>query len=109
VETEIEKASIHIEIVSWGQVHQMGDKFFFIAGKNNVEIPKSEVVTFKNFYREWYFYHAYTQEQISSLRELILYLVKEFKIRFNPDYLISGTIIRNFYPIYLMGYGLIQP
>jgi N-acetyl-anhydromuramyl-L-alanine amidase AmpD len=82
--TEIEKASIHIEIVSWGQVHQMGDKFFFIAGKNNVEIPKSEVVTFKNFYREWYFYHAYTQEQISSLRELILYLVKEFKIQVQP-------------------------
>lgn len=76
--TSIEKASIHIELVAMGQLTKRQDKFYFLK---NTEVDPKDVVTFKNFYRDCYYYHKYTDAQIKSLVELIHHLVNVFGIK----------------------------
>jgi peptidoglycan hydrolase-like protein with peptidoglycan-binding domain len=79
--TEIEKASVQIEIVAWGKLSKKGDKFYSSEGSL---IPNEDVITFKDMYRDCYYYHKYTQAQLDSLKLLLPYLVHKFDIKVQP-------------------------
>lgn len=84
-EQKIAKASIGIEITSWGQLTKQPDGTF----KNYVGtiVPNNEVVELDKPYRGHVYYHAYTNAQLKSLKELVIYLCDKYKIskKFNSD------------------------
>lgn len=78
--TSMEKASIGIEIVSWGQLLLKNGKYITYTGR---VVPIEEVSKVK--WRGFDYYHEYTPEQIASLRVLIPYLMERFKIPLQPN------------------------
>jgi len=84
-EQKIARASIGIEIANWGQLTK-GEDGVFRTYVNTI-VPAEEVVTFENKFRNFVHYHAYTDAQIASLKELIIYLCDKYKIskKYNSD------------------------
>jgi N-acetyl-anhydromuramyl-L-alanine amidase AmpD len=84
-EQKIARGSIGIEITSWGQLTKGTDGVF--RSYVNTIVPSDEVITFENKYRGFSYYHAYTDAQISSLKDLLIYLCDKYKIskKFNAD------------------------
>ncbi len=84
-EQKIAKASIGIEIANWGQLTKQTDGTF----KTYVGtlVPVDEVITFETPFRGYKYYHAYTDAQLKSLKELLIYLCNQYKIskKFNSD------------------------
>lgn len=84
-EQVIAKASIGIEICNWGQLVQDKDGNF----KNYVNdiVPKEEVVELATPYRGFKYYHAYSDAQLASLKELLIFLCDKYNIpkNFNAD------------------------
>lgn len=79
--TPIEKASIHIEIVAYGPLIKVEDKFYFKSGPNSkTEVPKEEVYHYLTKFRGNGYYHAYSKAQRESVIKLIIYLKEKFKI-----------------------------
>lgn len=81
--TNIEKASIGIELISLGALKQEGGNFFFYSSPTakRKEIPPSEVVSLPRPWKGHNYFQKYTPEQIASLEELLLELMQEFGIR----------------------------
>lgn len=77
--TSMEKASIGIELVAYGQLLKKGTKYMTYTNK---ALPIEEVSNVK--WRGYDYYHEFTQEQIDALRELIPYLLERFKIELQP-------------------------
>lgn len=77
--TFVEKASVQIEIVAGGKLDKRGGEYF-IQGTRD-KINPEEVVEFKNFYRECYFYHKYTPAQIKAVTDLLPGLCELYKIK----------------------------
>lgn len=85
LEQKIARASIGIEIANWGQLTKDANGNFWSYVKT--QVPKENVVTFETPYRGFTYYHAYTDAQLKSLKELIIYLCDKFNIpkNFNAD------------------------
>ena len=85
----MERQSVGIEIVSAGQLYKETNGFYFYPlypNKNPKQlIPTSDVWELKTAWRGYNYYHKYTDNQISSVVNLIKYLVKMFKIPIQPD------------------------
>lgn len=79
----LKKASIGIEVCNWGQLIKKGDKYFNYV---NTEVPESEVVQIAKF-RGFEYYHKYNDDQLSSLKALVLELCAKFGIdkKYNND------------------------
>jgi N-acetyl-anhydromuramyl-L-alanine amidase AmpD len=91
--TQIAKASIGIEVCNWGSLALVNGKYYTYTGK---EIPATEVVSYSTPFRTHpkstyfdsvgqtgkpaYYYHKYTDAQIASLKELMVYLCDKFGI-----------------------------
>ena len=76
--TELNKQSIGIEICNWGQLIKKTDgKFYNYVNK---EVPIDEVIDLGNKFRGFQYYHAYTQKQLESTRELIKHLCAKYNI-----------------------------
>lgn len=73
--SSIEKASIGIEIVAWGQLTLKEGKYYTYTKK---ALPDSEVVAVE--FRGHKYYQRYTPEQIAALKVLLPYLLDRFKI-----------------------------
>lgn len=71
----LDKASIGIEIVSWGQLTLKGGKYYNYL---NREVPASEAIPLD--FRGFKYYHRYTAEQIAAIKTLLPYLLDRFKI-----------------------------
>ncbi len=85
LEEKIAKASIGIEICNWGQLEKKADgKFYTYVG---TVIPENEVITFPTPFRGFVYYHAYTDAQLASARDLGIYLCEKYNInkKFNAD------------------------
>lgn len=82
--TPIEKSSIHIELVAMGQLTEKDGKFYSELKKDPV--PKEEVVTLNKPWRGFLHFHKYTDAQISSLKSLLLVLMKDFGIKKQPNW-----------------------
>ena len=66
----LDKLSIGIEICNWGPLDKVGDKFFNYVDR---EVPKDQVCELETPYKGHKYYHAYTDAQIESVRQLLLY------------------------------------
>jgi len=79
--TWLEKASIGIEMSSYGQLtpNSAGDLLTY----TKKVIPKEKAA--KVGFRGFEYYEAYTPEQVASLGILVPYLVTKFKIPLQPD------------------------
>lgn len=65
----LDKISIGVEICNWGQLTQKGDKFYNYVNKI---VPNDQVCELDTSFKGFKFYHAYTDEQIESVRQLLL-------------------------------------
>lgn len=82
---DMSRKSIGIEINNWGWLEKKGDKYYNYVG---LEMPADQVAELKKPFRGHKYYHAYTNEQIESVRLLL----KEIKRRHPQIDLKSGLI-----------------
>lgn len=73
----LDKLAIGIEICNWGPLTKKGDKFYNYV---NREVPADQVCELEKPYKGHKFYHAYTDAQIESVRQLLLYWNKIYGI-----------------------------
>lgn len=80
----LDKISIGIEICSWGPLDKVGNKFYNYVDR---EVPADQVTTLDTPYKGHKYYHAYTDAQIESVRQLLLYWNKVYGItlQYNDD------------------------
>lgn len=74
----LDKISIGVELCSWGQLTKQPDGNF----KNYVGgiIPIEDVIDLGTEYRGYRYYHAYSDAQLNSLRDLIIYICDKYNI-----------------------------
>lgn len=78
----IEKASIGIEICSYGALTQKGGKWVTYTGR---EIQAAQSVRLDAPFRGYQVWEAYTPAQIASLKLLLPYLISRFGIQLQVD------------------------
>jgi hypothetical protein len=81
---QIEQTSIGITLCNAGHLEQVDGKYVSSFG---LEVPPSEVIEYPDGFRGKRFYHKYSDAQIESLRQLLVFLCDTFKIpkTYNPD------------------------
>ena len=67
---ELDKHSIGIEICNWGQLTLKDGKFYNYVKR---EVSKDEVCELSTPFRGYKYYHNYTDTQIESTKQLLLY------------------------------------
>lgn len=74
----LDKTSIGIELTSWGYVTKQPNNTF----KNYVGgiVPNEEVIDLGKEFRGYQYYHQYSDAQINSLKDLIIYLCDRYSI-----------------------------
>lgn len=87
---ELNKESVGIELDSWGALERFDGKFYpamfdknsnsFVANTKAKPIDESNVYYFYNPYRGFTWYEKYTQEQLKSLGELLVFLSDKYDI-----------------------------
>jgi len=94
--TLLNKNSICIEICRWGGLMKDQTGFhptYWDANlkktmcRTKVTIPNENVQVFQNPYRGFYYFERYTQQQIESVRKLVIYLCDRWNIpkNYNAD------------------------
>ncbi len=73
----LDKISIGIEICNWGPLEKKGDKFYNYVDR---EVPADQVCTLDKPYKGYLHYHAYTDAQIESTRQLLVYWSETYGI-----------------------------
>jgi hypothetical protein len=66
----LDKLSIGIEICSWGPLEKKGNKFYNYVDR---EVPADQVTELATPYKGHKYYHRYTDAQIESTKNLLLY------------------------------------
>ena len=81
---ELDKISVGIEICNWGQLTLKNGKFYNYV---NREIAANEVCELVTPHRGYKYYHNYTDAQIESTRQLLLYWGELYNIplTYNED------------------------
>jgi N-acetyl-anhydromuramyl-L-alanine amidase AmpD len=74
---ELDKFSIGIEICNWGQLTLKDGKFYNYVKR---EVPADEVCELETPFKGYKYYHNYTDAQIESTRQLLLYWGKVYNI-----------------------------
>lgn len=82
----LNKGSISIEIDSWGMLTKNLNGTYNSCYNKQVT-PDIQVIEYANKYRGGNYFEKYTNEQIKSVGELIVYLVKKYNIslKYNED------------------------
>ena len=73
----LDKNSIGVEICNWGYLTQKGDKFYNYVGG---VVPKDEVTELEKSYKGKTYWHRYTDEQIESVRQLLVFWNERYNI-----------------------------
>lgn len=78
----LNKSSIGIEIVSWGPLRKGSDgKFYAFPGDyKKIVVPDCDVLILNEPFRGSKFYHKYSEAQIKSVCNLIVYLKNKFPL-----------------------------
>lgn len=79
----LDRISIGIEICNWGQLEKKGNKFVNYV---NREIPSDQVTTLEKPHKGYKHFHKYTDAQIASVKELLLYWSGKYNINLLFDY-----------------------
>jgi len=66
----LDKTSIGIEICNWGQLTEKNGKFYNYV---NGEVSMDQVTELETPYKGFKYYHSYTDAQIASTKELLLF------------------------------------
>lgn len=66
----IDPMAIAVEICNWGPLTKKGNKFYNYVDR---EMPADQVCELETPYKGYKYYHAYTDAQIESLRQLMVY------------------------------------
>lgn len=66
----LDKQAIGIEICNWGPLTKKGTKFYNYVDR---EVPRDQVCTLDTAYKGYKYWHAYTDAQIESVRQLLVY------------------------------------
>jgi hypothetical protein len=66
----LDPLAIGIEICNWGPLTKKGDKFYNYVDRI---VPADQVCTLDKPYKGFIHYHAYTDAQIESVRQLLIY------------------------------------
>lgn len=75
---ELNSTSIGIELTNWGYLTKdAAGNFKTYLGKT---VPSDEVIELDKPYRNYKFYHRYTDAQLASLRDLLIYLCDKYNI-----------------------------
>jgi N-acetyl-anhydromuramyl-L-alanine amidase AmpD len=74
---ELDKFSIGIEICNWGQLTLKDSKFYNYVKR---EVSADEVCELETPFKGYKYYHNYTDAQIESTRQLLLYWGKVYNI-----------------------------
>jgi N-acetyl-anhydromuramyl-L-alanine amidase AmpD len=80
----LDKLSIGIEICNWGPLEEKNGKFYNYVDR---EVPADEVCTLDKPYKGFKHYHSYSDAQIESTRQLVIYLHEKYGIdlTYNED------------------------
>lgn len=73
----LNQLSIGIELDNWGGLIKKNDKWYNYTG---IEVKPEFVQEYKNGYRGYYAFEKYTNSQILSLKELLLFLISKYGI-----------------------------
>jgi N-acetyl-anhydromuramyl-L-alanine amidase AmpD len=73
----LDKTSIGVEICNWGPLELKNGKFYNYV---NREVPADQACELATPYKGHKFYHAYTDAQIESVKNLLLYWNKTYGI-----------------------------
>jgi hypothetical protein len=73
----LDPLAIGIEICNWGPLEKAGDKFYNYVDRL---VPADQVCELKIPYKGHKYYHAYTDAQIESVRQLLVYWNKVWGI-----------------------------
>jgi N-acetyl-anhydromuramyl-L-alanine amidase AmpD len=75
---KLDTISIGIEICNWGQLTRNVDGSFL--NYVNSKVPSNEVTVLEDSFKGYQFYHKYTDAQIASLKDLLIYLCDTYNI-----------------------------
>lgn len=80
----LDRISIGVEICNWGQLTQSNGKFYNYV---NLIVPDDEVCELNIPFKGYKYFHAYTDAQIETVRELLVLWKNRFDIPldYNPD------------------------
>ena len=84
---KLDKASIGIEICSYGPLVKKGNDFF--AWPNNYSTKKvnpENVITLDKPFRGSLYYQKFTDEQIDNLEKLLIFLIKKYNIKIQEEF-----------------------
>ena len=73
----LNKTSIGIEVCNWGYLKEKNGKFYNYV---NAPVPESMVTTLDTPYKGYKHWFKYTDEQIESTRQLVVYLCETYDI-----------------------------
>lgn len=73
----LDRSSIGVELCAWGPLTKKGDKFYNYV---NGVVPADEVGTLDRPFKGSIYYHKYTNEQIESLRQLLVRWGEKYNI-----------------------------
>ncbi|MCE3296164.1 MAG: putative peptidoglycan binding protein [Crocinitomicaceae bacterium] len=79
----LDKTSVGIETCNWGQLTLKNGKYYNYVNK---EVRPEFVTELTEPFKGFKYYHKYSDAQIESLRKLIIYLGKTYKINLKFDY-----------------------
>ena len=73
----LNKTSVGIEVCNWGYLKEKDGNFYTYAG---TKVPASMVTTLDEPYKGFKHYYKYTDQQIESTRQLLVYLCETYDI-----------------------------
>ena len=75
--TNLNKTSVGIEVCNWGYLKEKDGKFYNYV---NARVPESMVTTLDQPYKGYKHWYKYTDAQIESTRQLLVYLCETYDI-----------------------------
>lgn len=78
--TLLNKSSISIDLDSWGELEKVNDNRYKNNGGIPITILKDDVSYYEKGFRGSYYYQKYTNEQLESLKKLLIYLSNKYNI-----------------------------
>ena len=79
----IDKHAIGIEICNWGQLDKVGDKYINYVDR---EVPADQVTKLDTPYKGYTYFHRYSDAQIESVKNLLIYWRDQYKINLTFNY-----------------------
>jgi len=77
---QLNQQSIAIEIDAWGGLKYKNGKWYAYPNNYSEEVSKDRVIEYPNGYRGYFGFEKYTNEQIESVRQLLVFWGNKYKI-----------------------------